>query len=204
MSLEFQEDLLQILREKQFRRLGGNETLKFTARVISASKRDLANDIEKNNFSRELYFLLNPLAIQITPLRDRKQDIPELFVYFLNQFCIEHDKEMPAISADVFESILEYEWRGNIRELENTALNLVTMSPEGQLSPEFLPFKIKRHPLDFLEPRNLKGVISEVETFMIRKALQKYGGNQVKAARLLGIPEATLRFKMKKYDIPKD
>ncbi|MCK5738281.1 sigma-54-dependent Fis family transcriptional regulator [bacterium] len=204
MSLEFQEEFLQILREKHFRRLNGEENVKFNARVISSSKRDISGDVEKNNFNRELYFLLNTLAIHILPLRDRKQDIPELFLHFLNQFCGDTNKEVPAISSEIFESILEYEWMGNIRELENTARNLVMMSPEGLLSSEFLPFKIEKHPLDFLEPRNLKGIISDVETFMIKKALQKYGGNQVKAARLLGIPEATLRFKMKKYAIPKD
>jgi DNA-binding protein Fis len=78
------------------------------------------------------------------------------------------------------------------------------MSPEGELSSDFLPYKIKRHPLDFLEPRNLKATISGIEIHLIKKALAKFGGNQVKAAKLLGVPEATLRFKMKKYSIPKE
>ena len=106
--------------------------------------------------------------------------------------------------AEIFESILEYDWKGNVRELKNCVENLVVMSPEGELSTEFLPFELKKNPLDFLEISNLKGVISEVETYLIRKALVKFAGNQVKAAKLLGIPEATLRFKMKKYAIPKD
>ena len=118
--------------------------------------------------------------------------------------CTANEREIPAVPAEIFESILEYDWKGNIRELKNCVENLVMMSPEGELSTEFLPFEIKRHPLDFLEIKNLKGVISEVETYLIKKALGKYAGNQVKAARLLGIPEATLRFKMKKYAIPKD
>jgi len=82
--------------------------------------------------------------------------------------------------------------------------NLVIMSPEDELSPEFLPFRIKKHPFDFLEPRNLKRVVSDLEIFLIKKALGKFGGNQVKAAKLLGCPEATLRFKMKKYSILRD
>lgn len=200
----FQYELLQILRDKKFRRLGGKENINLDIRIIAATDHDMATDVDSGRFRKDLFFLLNTLAIQIPPLRERKQDIPELFVHFLKKFCTESNKEMPPVSAEVFESVLEYEWRGNVRELENTLYNLVMMSPEGELSPEFLPFKIKRHPLDFLEPRNLKGVISEVETYLIRKSLQKFGGNQVKAARLLGIPEATLRFKMKKYDIPKD
>lgn len=204
MNSDFQYELLQILRDKKFRRLGGKENINLDIRIISTTDHDMNSDIESGKFRKDLYFLLNTLSIQIPPLRERKQDIPEFFVYFLKKFCVDSNKEVPAVSSEIFESILEYEWRGNIRELENTAYNLIMMSPEGELSPEFLPFKIKRHPLDFLEPRNLKGIVSEVETHLIRKSLQKYGGNQVKAARVLGIPEATLRFKMKKYSIPKD
>jgi DNA-binding NtrC family response regulator len=204
LDSSFQYELLQIIRDKKFRRLGGKENISLDIRIIAASDHDMAYDVESGRFRKDLYFLLNTLTIQIPPLRERKQDIPELFVHFLKKFCVENNREMPPVSSEIFESVLEYEWRGNVRELENTLYNLVMMSPEGELSPEFLPFKIKRHPLDFLEPKNLKGIISEVETYLIRKALQKFGGNQVKAARLLGIPEATLRFKMKKYTIPKD
>lgn len=204
MDSSFQYELLQILRDQKFRRIGGSDNINLDVRIVSTSDHDMPLDVESGRFRKDLYFLLNTLTIQIPPIRDRKQDIPELFIHFLKKFCTENNKDVPSVSSEIFESILEYEWNGNVRELENTVYNLVMMSPEGELSPEFLPFKIKRHPLDFLEPRNLKGIVSEVETHLIGKALQKYGGNQVKAARLLGIPEATLRFKMKKYSIPKD
>lgn len=204
LDSSFQYELLQIIRDKKFRRLGGKENINLDIRIIAACDHDMSADVESGRFRKDLFFLLNTLTIQIPPLRERKQDIPELFVHFLKKFCAENNKDLPPVSSEIFESVLEYEWRGNVRELENTLYNLVMMSPEGELSPEFLPFKIKRHPLDFLEPKNLKGIVSEVETYLIRKALQKFGGNQVKAARLLGIPEATLRFKMKKYAIPKD
>ncbi|MCI0514464.1 sigma 54-interacting transcriptional regulator [candidate division KSB1 bacterium] len=204
MESEFQFELLQILREGKFRRVNGKEIINVDLRIVSTSDHEMTEELEKGTFRKELYFLLNTITIQIPALRERKQDIPELFVYFLKKYCLENNKEVPAVAGDIFESLLEYEWKGNVRELENTAFNLVMMSPEGDLSPEFLPFKLRRHPLDFLEPRNLKGIVSEVETFLINKSLQKFGGNQVKAARMLGIPEATLRFKMKKYAIPKD
>jgi len=204
MPTEFQEEFLRIIREKKFKRVGGSENIEVEMRVISSSDRELTADIESGAFKRELYYLLNTLTLSITPLRDRKQDIPELFSYFLKKYCEEEGREEPAVQSDIFESVLEYDWKGNVRELENTVQNLLMMSPEGELSADFLPFKIKKHPLDFLEPRNLKGVISEIEIYLIKKALGKYGGNQVKAAKLLGIPEATLRFKMKKYSIPKE
>ncbi len=204
MPATFQFELLQVFREQKFRRIGGRETLPLNVRIMSSSIRDLSKEIESGKFRKDLYYLLNTLSINVPPLKERRQDIPELFIFFLKNYCRENGLEIPAVPAEIFESILEYEWKGNVRELKNCVENLVMMSPDGELSTEFLPFEIKRHPLDFLEVKNLKGVISEVETYLIKKALVKFAGNQVKAAKLLGIPEATLRFKMKKYAIPKD
>lgn len=204
LHAEFQFELLQVIRERKFRRIGGVENIQLDVRFISTSTKDMEEDIESGRFRKDLYYQLNSLSIKIPSLKERKQDIPELFVYFLKKHCCAQDLEIPAVPAEIFESILEYDWKGNIRELKNCVENLVMMSPKGELSPEYLPFEIKRHPLDFLEVKNLKGVISEVETYLIKKALVKFAGNQVKAARLLGIPEATLRFKMKKYSIPKE
>ncbi len=204
MSSEYQDEFLRVLRDNLIRRVGSDQSILVDMRVISTSDRDLLPDVEAGKFRKELYFLLNSVTLIIPPLRERKQDIPELFSYFLKKHCDQEGKEEPAVQSEIFESILEYDWKGNIRELENTVQNLVMMSPEGELSPEFLPFRIKKHPFEFLEPRNLKRVISEIEIYLIKKALNKFGGNQVKAAKLLGIPEATLRFKMKKYNIPKE
>ncbi len=204
MAPDYQFELLQVFREKKFRRIGGSESIPMDIRLIAANTADLEEAVEQGKFRKDFYYLLKGLAMHVPALKERKQDIPELFIYFLKKYCHEHKVEIPAVPAEIFESILEYDWKGNIRELKNCVENLVMMSPNGELSTEFLPFEIKRHPLDFLEVKNLKGVISEVETYLIRKALVKFAGNQVKAARLLGIPEATLRFKMKKYAIPKD
>jgi len=204
MSLEFQDEFLSIMRDKKIRKIGGSDPVEVDLRIISTSDHDLIPELDRGKFRKDLYYLLNALTLSIPPLRERKQDIPELFAYFLTKYCEQLGKEEPAVQSEIFESILEYDWKGNVRELENTVQNLIMMSPEGELSAEFLPFKIKRHPLDFLEPRNLKGVVSDIEIYLIRKALGKFGGNQVKAAKLLGIPEATLRFKMKKYAIPRE
>lgn len=204
MNSEYQDEFLRILREKKIRRVGGKENIEIEIRVISASEHELTVEIDRDKFRKDLYFLLNTLTMAIPPLRERKQDVPELFSYFLKKYSEKEGKEEPAVQSEIFESILEYDWKGNVRELENTVQNLIMMSPEGELSADFLPYKIKRHPLDFLEPRNLKATISGIEIHLIKKALSKFGGNQVKAAKLLGVPEATLRFKMKKYSIPKE
>lgn len=201
---EFQFELLKVAREKTYRRMGGRENIPLDVRIISACSKEMTQDLEAGKFRKDLYYLLKALTIRVPALKDRKQDIPEMFIHYLKRYCQEQGREIPAVPAELFESILEYDWKGNVRELKNCVENLVMMSPDGELSTEFLPFEIKRHPLDFLEVKNLKGVISEVETYLIKKALGKFAGNQVKAARLLGIPEATLRFKMKKYAISKD
>ena len=204
MNSEYQDEFVRILRDKMVRRVGGDVSKKIDFRVISTSDRDLLPEVDSGRFRKELYHLVNELTLVIPSLRERKQDIPELFSFFLKRFCEQEGREEPAVQSEIFESILEYKWKGNIRELENTVQNLVMMSPEGELSPDFLPFRIKKHHFDFLEPRNLKRVVSDLEIFLIKKALGKFGGNQVKAAKLLGVPEATLRFKMKKYAILRD
>ena len=201
LSSEYQEEFLRLIRDKNFRQVNGTENISLDVRVIAASDRDLKHDLESGKFKKELFYLLSTFTLYIPPLRERRQDIPDLFSYFLKRICEQEGREEPAVPAEIFESILEYDWKGNVGELETTVQNLVAMSPQEQLSPEFLPFRVKKHPLDFLEPTNLKGVISEIETFLIKKALKKFDGNQVKAAKLLGVPEATLRFKMKKHSI---
>jgi len=204
MNAEFQHEFLQILREKKIRRLGGQENIPIDIRIIATSLYNLPEEINGRSFRRDLFHLLNTLQLSIPPLRQRKQDIPELFIYYLKKFCAEEGRETPAVQTEMFESIMEYGWRGNVRELKNCVLNLLAMSPDNQLSTEFLPFRVKHHPLDQLDVKNLKGVINEVETYLIGKALRKFAGNQVKAAKLLGVPEATLRFKIRKYKIPRD
>ena len=204
MNPEYQDEFLRFLRDKMVRPIGSEESKNVDMRVISTSDRDLLPEVESGKFRKELYYLMNALTLVIPALRERKQDIPELFSFFLKKVCEQEGREEPGVQSEIFESILGYKWKGNIRELENTVQNLVIMSPEDELSPEFLPFRIKKHPFDFLEPRNLKRVVSDLEIFLINKALGKFGGNQVKAAKVLGCPEATLRFKMKKYSIQRD
>lgn len=200
---QYQFQLLQIIRDRKFRRDGGTENISVDVRFISSCSPEVERKIERREFSKDLYYLLKPLSISIPPLDARKQDIPEFLLHFLKKYCVENELDIPAVPAEIFESILEYEWGGNIAELKNCVENLVMMSHNGELAAEYLPFEVKRHPLDSLEVQNLTHVISDVETHLIKKALGKYAGNQVKAARLLGIPEATLRFKIKKYAIPK-
>ena len=203
MNYDFQDEFLRILRDNTIRKVGDNKSITLNTRVISTFENDLLQKVETGKFRRELHLLLSTLVISVPPLRDRKQDIPKLFTYFHEKFSDETGIEKAAISAEIFDSLLEYNWKGNIGELKASTQNLVTMSPIGELSAEYLPFRLIKHPYDFLEPQRFRNIIPEVQIFLIKKALRKTDGHQVNAAKLLGLPEPTLRFKMKKFHIPR-
>jgi DNA-binding NtrC family response regulator len=202
MNYEYQEIILNLLRDGIVRKIGDSKSTKINLRVVSTSQEDLLPKVEIGQFKRELYFRLNELVLVLTALRNRKQDIPVLFSYFLKKLSEETGIEAAAVTENIFESILTYDWHGNIGELKDMVRNLVSMSKGDELSSEYLPFRVKKNPLEFLEPDRLKKATVEVQVYLINKALRKFSGNQVKAARLLGMPEATLRFKMKKFGFP--
>lgn len=199
---KYQSEKLRIIEEKKFRRVGGQKNIMLNVRFMSSCKPDMEAEIREGRFRKGLYYLLSELWIPLPRLTKRKQDIPELLLYFLKRYCKLHNLEIPAIPAEIFVAVMEYEWEGNTRELQDCIHNLVKMSPPGKLSTKYLPFETRRHPLDFIEVMNMNRVISEVETYLIKKALGKYGGSQVKAARLLGIPVVTLHYRIKKHSIP--
>ncbi|MBN1540973.1 sigma-54-dependent Fis family transcriptional regulator [candidate division KSB1 bacterium] len=175
---------------------------RFKARLISSAEPTLYETPQSGGIRQDLLQLLAAFRIDIPPLRDRKQDIPFLFTQLLEQLSQEYGKSMPTIPYSVFEAILDYPWPGNLHEMRNVIRNLVIMSPEGELAAEYLPFFSKPDPLEFLAGHDLPTAVGEVEKFLIRKALTKYEGNQSKAARMLQVSEAALRYKMKKYGFP--
>ncbi|MBN2105548.1 sigma-54-dependent Fis family transcriptional regulator [bacterium] len=195
----FQQKLFNIITEGRFQKPGEKKFIQVTLRIFSAT-----TDLElskRESFRKDLLSLLNPFVIPIPKLSERKQDIPLLFTHFLEQYCQEYDKELPAVPAELFESMMEYHWRGNVQELKNAIRNLVLMSPEGSLSVEFLPFEVKHHPYENLVGKELPDAISEVEGYLIKRALSRFAGNQTKAAHALNVSEAALRYKMKKYGL---
>ena len=196
---EYQQKFFNILKEKKFQKAGEDTLSEVDFRVIAATTDE--NIAKKETFRKDLLSLLNKFTIYMPPLRKRRQDIPYLFTHFLEMYCEEFGREVPPVPAELFESIIEYDWRGNVLELQNSVRTVVMMSPEGELSLNYLPFEIKKHPFQVLEDRELPDAISEVEKYLIKKALRKFAGNQTKAARALSISEAALRYKMKKYGL---
>jgi len=198
---EYQEKFFNILKERKFQSAEQKGFTEITFRTIAATTDK--NIAKSEQVRKDLLALFDGFTIAIPPLRDRKQDIPFIFTHFLEEYCAENQKEVPPIPADLFESLMEYDWRGNVRELRNAVRNLVLMSPEGTLSAEYLPFETKKHPYENLVDKELYDAISDVEKYLIKRALQRFAGNQTKAAKALNISEAALRYKMKGYGLSK-
>lgn len=201
---DFQSMIKAIIADRKYMPVGASKARAAEFRIIAATAEDPANGQSQDALQKDLVPLLAQRTVRLPALRDRRQDIPELLLFFLKKYCERNRIEIPAVPAEIFEYVLSYDWKGNVRELKDCVETLVMMSPPGELCLDYLPFEVQRHPLDCLDISDLNRATSEVEIYLIRKALEKFAGNQVKAARQLGIPEATLRFKIKKYAIAKE
>ena len=222
MSLSTQAKLLRVLQERTFERLGGRETVKVDIRFIVATNKNLEEAISAGEFREDLYYRLNVVSIQIPPLRDRKEDIPELVSYFIKKFSRELQKKTWGITPAAMAEITSYPWPGNVRQLENVLKRaMVLCQGEWILEDQLLlekgvsrrnDGKLVEDLLDGLFDRLVDtpaasedlDMISSVEKGMILRALQRTKGNQVQAALLLGINRSTLRSKMDRYHIKKD
>jgi DNA-binding NtrC family response regulator len=206
MSPAMQVKLLRILEERAFRRVGGIRDIKVDVRIISATNRDLIKAMEDESFRSDLYYRISIIPIQLPPLRDRREDIPVLAEYFINQFNREFGKQVCGISRMAEKILVEYPWPGNIRELKNVIERAVILECEDELLVENLPREMvdktvggQVGPLNFrLPPEGID--IEDVERELIRQALELAEGNQSKAAKLLNLGIDALRYRMKKFD----
>ena len=173
-------------------------------RIIATAAPKIQTNVKENKFDSELFLTLTGSIVKLPGLNDRKQDIPGLFDYFLNQICRELDRSLPPVNFEIFNQMLKYDWQGNVKELENVVRTLVLASPEGQLLPEALPFFNTRQQFNKLELQSLGMAVSQLEKELIEKALAKFAGNQTRAAQALCVSEPNLRFKMKKLGIKKE
>jgi DNA-binding NtrC family response regulator len=227
MSLPTQAKLLRVLQERTFERLGGMETLKVDVRFIVATNKDLEAAIANGQFREDLYYRLNVVSITLPPLRDRKEDIPDLVSYLLKKFNQELKKRASGISPGAMKKILAYGWPGNVRQLDNVLKRaMVLCQGEWVLEDQLVLEKawekaaeeepLGKKPLEnlidilFEELSKTPGtsqetdMISVIEKGLILRALQKTRGNQLRAAQLLGMNRSTLRGKMEKYHIKKE
>lgn len=206
MSPSMQVKLLRILEERAFRRVGGTRDIRVDVRVISATNRDLIKAMEDESFRSDLYYRIGVIPIHLPPLRERREDIPELAEHFIHQFNREFGKRVSGVSRMAEKILVEYPWPGNIRELKNVIERAVILECEEQLLVENLPREMvdktvgdQVGPLNFrLPPEGID--IEDVERELIRQALELAEGNQSKAAKLLNLGIDALRYRMKKFD----
>jgi DNA-binding NtrC family response regulator len=199
MSPLVQMRLLRVLQEREFERVGGTETIKVDLRIITASKVDLLNLVNEGKFRKDLYYRLNVVPIIIPPLNERKADIPYLVNHFLKNMNNQMKKNAE-ISLEVTQTMMNYNWPGNIRELENLVERLVTLSVSGKINVSDLPEYLRKEKKKS-SPDNLKLKIQEVEIEHIRKILEQTSWKKNKTAEILGISTKYLWEKMKRYNI---
>jgi two-component system response regulator AtoC len=198
ISLGVQVKLLRVLQERRFERLGGTRSIDVDVRVVAATNRDLQQLIADGSFREDLFYRLNVVPITLPPLRQRQGDIPRLVAHFLDK----HEAGDKTITNEAMEALAAYPWPGNIRELENTIERIVILAPEDQIGLDELPFEVRagvapgasRTHLFELPEEGLD--LEEVEMDLLRQAMQRAGGNAVKAAKLVGLTPKTLEARM--------
>jgi two-component system response regulator HydG len=184
-------------------RLGSNDPVKVDVRLISATHRTLDEMVEEKQFRQDLYFRIKGVTIHISPLRERREDIPLLIHFFMQQAAEKHGKNVEGISPEAQQFLVGRPWKGNVRELKTTIENMVILSPGPKLGMESLPDDI-RPSRDTPAPviSNLVGIsIEQAEKELIRNTLKMTNGNREQAASLLGIGERTLYRKIKEYHL---
>lgn len=211
LNLETQAKLLRVMQDREFMRLGGTKTIRVDVRVIAATNSDLEELIEKRTFREDLFYRLNVIKIELPPLRERKEDIPLLVKHFLDVYSKENNKEIIGVTEDVMEIIEDYDWPGNIRELENLIERAVVLTKSKLISrnslPPFLlapPQREEKLNSPLHNELNLRDKLQSFQKKAIIEALRKTNGVQKKAASLLGMKPTTLNEMIKRLKIDTD
>jgi transcriptional regulator with PAS, ATPase and Fis domain len=199
MSLSTQIKLLRVIQEREFERVGGNDTIKVDVRIIAATHQDIKKLIEEKKFREDLYYRLNVVHIELPSLRQRKDDIPRLASSFIHKFNEEKEYHIKGITNEAMQILLNYQWPGNVREMENAIESAMALAEKDIVEAKYLPsFLLLTEPKDsdFHQiPQDY--TLKEIEQEAINLALQKSGGNKTKAAKQLGIGLRTLQRKIK-------
>ncbi len=206
LNQETQSKLLRVLQEREFMRLGGTTIIKVDVRVVAATNAELEELVRQQKFRQDLFYRLNVIKIELPPLRDKKEDIPLLVKHFLNIYGKENKKEIEGVSEDVMEILANYDWPGNIRELENLIERAVVLTKTNFITRENLPPFIvaqreKEAAATETQDLNLKEGLQSFQKKAIISALKQSKGIQKKAASLLGVKPTTLNEMIKRLNI---
>jgi len=199
-----QAKLLRFLEEKAFKRVGGSSDVRVDVRVIAATNRDLEEAVKKGGFREDLYYRLNVMQIVLPPLRDRLADVPLLIDFYIDTFNREFRKSIRGASPEAMELLKTYRWPGNVRELRNAIERAMLLADGPWLTPDLLPVSTARAmPVGAME-LPVEGVnLETLERELVVQALRRTGGNQTKAATLLGLNRDQIRYRIEKFALDK-
>lgn len=206
LPMSLQVKLLRVLQEEEIRPLGDTRATRVDVRIIAATARDLAREVEKNTFRDDLFYRLNVLSVHVPPLRERQEDIPLLVDHFIRKYNDRLGTNVEGISPETMHHLMEYEWRGNVRELENVIERAMVLTESKIIGLEYLPSLIQKgrdtFPHEVLEGvMSIKKASKSVERELIRRALVQTKGNRTQAAQILEVSLPALLYKMKEYKI---
>jgi DNA-binding NtrC family response regulator len=202
-----QVKLLRVLQEREFERLGGTKTLKVDIRMIAATNRDLRAALEEGTFREDLYYRLNVVPIDIPPLREHREDIPDLVNHFLARFAADSEKEIEGITPAALDALMEYHWPGNVRQLENSVERAVALSSGPMIDEKDIHLDTTQSKSGAASSASANQFLPEGMTLeqwednMIREALKRANGNKSQAARLLGLSRNALRYRLGKLGV---
>ena len=205
MSLMMQVKLLRALQEREFNRVGGEDTIQVDVRVIAATNKDLKEQINNGGFRDDLYYRLNVVELKVPPLPDRKEDIPLLAQHFLEKFAAKNYKEIKGFTPKAMDNLIRYDWPGNVRELMNAIERGVVLARTSYLDVSDFPFMDEEMDQDSTDTVQLymqgDRPLEEIEKAAILSTLEAAGGNKSETARRLGITRKTLHKKLKTYGV---
>jgi DNA-binding NtrC family response regulator len=204
LPLATQSKILRVLQDKEIRRIGGRENIKVDVRIISATNKDIEKELIKKTFREDLYYRLKVITIELPPLRERSEDIPELVNFFIKKYNQELGKRIKGIEEDAMKALIEYHWPGNIRHLESVVERAVLVS-----DAPFINLKDIKSELRFSQGRGIidfdlpdEGInFEELEKELLRKAMLKANNVATKAARLLGMSYKTFWYRWEKFNL---
>jgi two-component system response regulator AtoC len=199
-----QSKILRVLQDKEIRRIGSNESIKVDVRIISATNKELEKEIMKKSFREDLYYRLRVITIELPPLRERKEDIPELVDFFIRKYNQEFGKRVKGIDENALKALVEFHWPGNIRQLESVIERALLMSESTYIGLKDIKSELRSYHgvdlLDFDLPE--EGInFEEFEKELLRKAMQKSNGVAKKAAKLLGLSYKTFCYRWEKFNL---
>jgi DNA-binding NtrC family response regulator len=197
IPLSQQAKLLRVLESGEMERVGSSQTRRVDVRIISATNADLNQEVAAGRFRQDLHFRLNTVEIHIPPLRERRQDIPSLAMHFLNRYAQRYRKPVRSFDPPAMQAMLEYSWPGNVRELDHAVERAVLLAHGEAVQVSDLGLRATREVAQKLEDLSLE----EVESFLIRKAIDRYAGNISQAADALGLSRSALYRRLQKYGI---